>query len=800
MCFVSILLAGIFSLLDTPSDTLKTLDIDEIVVTASDKQTRKLRNTATSATLINHQEIENRRINSLNDLNGLVPNFFMPQYGSRLSSALYVRGIGSRINTPTVALYIDDTPVAEKSEYTSSLFNIDRIDILRGPQASTYGRNAMGGMIRIYTRNPFYHQGTDIKISSATRNNEFKISVLTSHRISDKFAFSAGGFYNTDNGFFHNDTLKKKVGGGNSLGGNIKLFFLPSEKWRLNLSSQYEYSDEKGYAYFYDGQTEGENIPNAVNRITSNRQSLYRRGLFSSHFTASLHQKDFTFSTVTSFRNLSDRMLLDQDFLYKDFYTLEEIQKGNTLSEEITIKSTAGKRWEWIGGVFGLYEALRTHSPVTFYQDGIDMLNSSIQQNLPTITYNYNGRNISMPLSLSFTDPSFPIGSYFHTPVLNGAVFFQNTLHKFLHPRLSLTLGLRLDYERQSLRYNGNMENIHYEFSMPMTGSLSLNAQSQITGKIHDNQTALLPKIALQYDLPSNRGNIYGTISKGQRSGGYNIQMFSDVMSSILQNRMMQGTKDECNRILQQQADNAKTEQLRNMFLGIKETVNDNIPIQADPDISSISYKPEYCWSYELGTHLNLFERRFLADMSVFFMDIRNQQISKMVDSGLGRIMTNAGESRSYGCEVSLQGYLCDNHLILRANYGYTHSKFRKYDTGANNYKGNLVPFIPQHNGSLAADCRLLSSPRKKIKNITVGIQGNGLGRIYWTEDNTAWQNFYATLNAHLLLDFNNISINLWGENITATKYKAFYFESSKRKYYQKGKPFQVGLDLRFTF
>ena len=800
MHLFSLLLASAISAITSPSDSFKILDVDEVVVTASNKQTSQLRNSAISASTISHQRLESQRINDLNDLNTLVPNFFMPRYGSRLSSALYIRGIGSRINTPAVTLYVDEAPVAEKSEYTASLFNIERIDVLRGPQASMYGRNAMGGIIRIYTRNPFFHQGTDIKISGASRNNEFKFSGITCQKLSDKFAFCAGGFYETDNGFFRNDTLKSKVGGGKSLGGNIRFLFHPNERWNLSLSSRYEYSDENGYPYFYGGQTDGENMADAMNRITSNKQSKYRKNIFNSNFTASLRQKDFVFSSVTSFRNLSDRMFLDQDFTYKDYYTLEEIQNCNTLSEEITFKSIEGRRWEWVGGMFGLYEGMRTHSPVTFYQDGVDMLNLSIKQHLPTITYNYNGRDISMPLSLSFTESPLPIGSYFHTPVLNGAVYFQNTLHKFLHPQLSLTLGLRLDYERQSLRYNGWTDDIPYEFYMPMTGSLPLTAQPHITGKIHDHQTSLLPKIALQYGFPSDKGNVYGVISKGQRSGGYNIQMFSDIMSTVLQNRMMQGTKDKCDQILQEQADQARTEALRNMFLGIKETVDRNIPIQEEPDISTISYKPEYCWNYEAGTHLNLMNRHLLVDFSIFLMNIRNQQISQMVSSGLGRIMTNAGESRSYGLELSLQSYLLNNRLLLHANYGYTNSKFVNYNTGIADYKGKYVPFIPQHNISLSADYNILSSEEKALKNIVIGVRGNGLGRIYWTESNTAWQNFYPLLNAHILLDFGKVSMNFWGENITSTRYKAFYFESSKRKYYQKGNPFQIGVDLHLKF
>ena len=236
MTFISLLVCStMLSAMTLANDSSKTVNLDEVVVKTTSKQTSQLRNTATSVSLIDKETINNRRITELGDLNALVPNFFMPEYGSKLSSALYIRGIGSRINTPAVALYVDDAPVAEKSEYTLNLFSIDHIDVLRGPQSTLYGRNAMGGILRLYTRNPLYHQGTDINVSGATRNELFKVSATTNQKISDKVAFSLGGFYETNKGFFHNDSLDRKVGSNDAFGFNAKLVLHPSEKWRSTL-------------------------------------------------------------------------------------------------------------------------------------------------------------------------------------------------------------------------------------------------------------------------------------------------------------------------------------------------------------------------------------------------------------------------------------------------------------------------------------------------------------------------------------------------------------------------------------
>ena len=81
---------------------------------------------------------------SIKHLTGLVPNFYMPDYGPRLTSAIYIRGIGSRINTPAVGLYVDNVPYLDKSAFDFNTYDIERIDVLRGPQSTLYGRNAMG--------------------------------------------------------------------------------------------------------------------------------------------------------------------------------------------------------------------------------------------------------------------------------------------------------------------------------------------------------------------------------------------------------------------------------------------------------------------------------------------------------------------------------------------------------------------------------------------------------------------------------------------------------------------------------
>ena len=161
---------------EIPKDTIKVVDVEEILIIASPKENRKLRELPTASTLLSQQDMQANQVTNLKGLSTLVPNIFIPDYGSKLTSAIYIRGIGSRINTPSVGLYVDNVPYIDKSAFDFNYSDIERIDVLRGPQGTLYGRNTMGGLIKVHTKSPFSYQGTDLRLSAGTYE-------ITMHRL-----------------------------------------------------------------------------------------------------------------------------------------------------------------------------------------------------------------------------------------------------------------------------------------------------------------------------------------------------------------------------------------------------------------------------------------------------------------------------------------------------------------------------------------------------------------------------------------------------------------------------------------
>ena len=792
-------------------DTLKVVDVEEVLVIAAPKENRKLREQPTAVTLLSQQEMQATQVHSIKNLTGIVPNLFIPDYGSRLTSAVYIRGIGSRINTPSIGLYVDNIPYIDKSAFDFDYSDIERIDVLRGPQGTLYGRNAMGGLIKIHTKSPLTYQGTDFRIGAAT-HNAYNASLTHYHRVSDRFAFSTGGFYDYEGGFFRNAFLKnKKIDKGQSGGGRFRGIYLPTENWKVDLNVSYEYSDQGGYPYIYTGSVnpaaQSEDLKPYIGTISNNEESSYYRNLLNAGLNLEYQAEHFTLSAVTGYQNLKDRMFIDQDFTKQDIYTLEQKQRIHTLSEEIVLKSKGNSRWQWATGISGFYQWLKTDAPVTFKEGGMNMLDQMMGSVIPSkIEVPMRpGMNMNIMPSLDVTSSTMPINGNFDTPLLNGALFHQSTFRDlFGLSGLSFTAGLRLDYEKMKMDYNSGTA-MNYTFGIKgemiqngqvireieMMKPTALTVLSNYQGSISKDYLQLLPKFALQYDFKDNRGNVYATVSKGYRSGGYNIQMFSDLLQSSLKNDMM-------SQILTQVPE-AYKEQVDKYF----PTVGENPDARA-----ATEYKPEQTWNYEVGTHLNLFDNRLRADGALFWLETRDQQISRFAGaSGLGRETVNAGKSRSLGAELALT-LAVTTDFTLNASYGYTYATFKDYVTNARvngevqeiSYNGNYVPFVPKHTLTSGGQYIFRINPGHWLDRIQLNANYTGAGRIYWTEGNTVSQAFYGTLNGRVSFQKGCGQVDFWVRNALDKEYATFYFESMSNGFKQQGRPVQAGIELRCRF
>lgn len=745
-----ILLFTTITLSANNADTLHTHNMDELVVVSTPKEHIALNKQPLSSTTFGNSQIKQKNINNIKDLTAHIPGLFIPRYGSRLTSSIYLRGVGSRIGTPAVGMYIDDIPLANMSSMDQDLSDADRIDVLRGPQGTLFGRNTIGGLIRIYTKNPMNYQGTDLMLGAATYNN-YRARVTHYHRPAENFAFSAGVSYEHQGGFFRNHALGgHHADRGDDLSARWRGIFLPSDRVRLDLSARYQWTKQGGYPYAAkEGSDAGE--------VAYNREGSYLRHLLTVGLNAE-HQFDRAVMTsTTGFQFLKDDMFMDQDFSRLDLYSLQQKQKSKVLSEEIAIKSKDNERWQWANGVNFQYQWLDSEAPVTFYQEGVDWLSQVINEYIPK----------NMPMSLTLKNSTMPMGGTFQTPTLTLGTFHQSTVK--IVKNLSFTFGIRFDYEHYKMVYDAPGCVMNYNFSMSKD---ELQADAPVlAGKMSDHDLHILPKASLKYDFGKS-GNIYASVSRGYRSGGYNIQLFSDLLQTEMKHQLISS--------------------IPRIPSGLSERI-----FGPKPSIEQTTYyKPETAWNYEIGTHLKFFDGRLKADLAAFWIETSDLQISQMAESGLGRVTVNADKSRSIGMEASLQASVTDA-LSVNATYGYTHATLRHSGNEAHP-SDYFVPFAPQHTMALGA--QYTWHTRGWMQDITLGATGKGNGRIYWTRENDLSRPFYALLDARLSVRHDNLELALWGSNLTATHYDAFCFATRGQAFSQLGTPLQVGIECRMKF
>lgn len=328
-----LLFASVMVQAEEVNDTSKVYDLDEIVVVSQPKDGRLLRHQPLSSTVLTQREMQMLGVKDLAQLSQYVPSFSMPQYGSRLTSSMYIRGIGSRINNPAVGIYYDNIPLMSKAAFNHHFYHVDRVDVLRGPQGTLYGMNTEGGLVHIYSKNPMVYQGTDISMGIGTGLTSHA-EIAHFHRPSDKFAFSAAGFWNGQRGFFKNQALDEWNDKLQEAGGKMRFVYQPTRRLTLDLTADYQWTSQNAFPYgLYDYDA------NTVADPSTTLLNGYKRQMVNTGLNISYKTDNWLLSSTTSWQYLRDHMEMDQDYLPADFMHLTQIQKQQALTQELIMRS-----------------------------------------------------------------------------------------------------------------------------------------------------------------------------------------------------------------------------------------------------------------------------------------------------------------------------------------------------------------------------------------------------------------------------------------------------------------------------
>lgn len=733
-------------------DSLRNYEVAEVVVRASTKETNNLRKMPSATSVITPAKIAQNGIASLKDISTLVPNLYIPDYGSKMTTPLYLRGVGTRSSGQSVGVYVDNIPYMDKSTLDFELMDIQRIEVLRGPQGTLYGRNAMGGIINVYTQSPLDYQGTKVMLGVGNYGGA-TVRASNYSKLSERVGISLGGYYDRSSGYFTNEFTGNKVDKEESAGGNFKLDLRLSNSWLMKLSSSFDYTDQGAFAYgMYHKDTK------VIDPVNYNDEGSYNRKMTNNNIRFEYKTDKVLFSSNTGYQYLDDDMRMDQDFTEQSIFTINQRQRQNSFSQEFAAKSMKTSNYQWSVGAFGFYNAMRTNGDVVFKEDGIKNILQPVFDNMMPP---------QVPVKIKINDTEIPNPGTYETPSYGLALFHQSTVNNLFTDGLSLTVGLRVDYEKQWLDYNTSMAMNTTITSPMMPRPIPYNISKTLTGDLNQDFVQVLPKVSLRYECTDNIMT-YATVSKGYKAGGYNIQMFSEVIQDSLK--------------------------------GSRPAMPGVPPAKPDGESKlseTVSFKPEITWNYEIGMRGDFFGNKLHTELALFYMNIQDLQLTQFVSGGSGRILSNAGKGKSLGAEVSVSASITDQ-LTVDANYGYTHATFTSYNDGKNDYKGKYIPYTPQNTFSVGATYSVLTGCNF-IEQVSLTASYNGCGKIYWTEMNDIEQPFYGLLNAKLSLRHRGTRLELWGRNLTSEKYGAFYFESFGKSFVQRGAPLTFGANLIFT-
>lgn len=491
--------------------------LEDVVVTAQ-KTEEEIQKVSLSVSAISSSKIQEYRIWNTKDITAIVPNLYSsnPGDGRNVTS---IRGITSTSYDPSVATYIDGVNQFSLDTYIAPLTDVERIEVLRGPQGTLYGRNAMGGVINIITKQPDNRMAGFGEINVGNFGQQRYSAGFRTPLIKDKLFLGISGMYDRTNGFYTNENgvdtthFDKK----HSILGNYYLRYLASPSWSFTLNVKHNANRNNGtFPLSYDAI-------GSPFKVNQNSVTTMVDNVFNSSFSANYSGNAFNFSSQTTYQSnwRYYKTPIDGDFSPIDGITVinnygKDWNNVKAWTQEFKFTSPASaSKLKWTGGLY------------LFHQE------SPVKQGI------YYGEDVGY-IYPDATSDSTNIST--GTGKTRGYAFFGQATYTFFE-KLDLIGGLRYDFEHKTQSAMGEFQ---IGTNPPETTFANTSASADFN--------AISPKIGLAFRGSENI-NVYFNYSRGFRTGGF-TQFDSDTS--------------------QPQLLSYKPEYSNNLEIGLKETFLDN--------------------------------------------------------------------------------------------------------------------------------------------------------------------------------------------------------------------------------
>lgn len=485
--------------------------LEEIIVTAQ-KREQDVISVPLSVSVANAETLIASNSTNLSDLTTLAPNvaFSFPQ--SLLAGEFSIRGVASSANSPgvssAIAVAVDEVFLARPGSFNTSLGDVQRIEVLRGPQGTLFGKNSTGGVLNIVTREPSLAD-TEARVTARAGNfGLVDINGYASMPLSASAALKVSAYTNERDGFMSDRlTGKDDYNDQNSQGVRAQLFAELGHDWELKVGIDWSDDDNIGDKYdVASGALAAVDGDGSDYKIASDAENFNRRedmgGLI--RVTGPIGGADFT--SITAYRSSEFNIANDLDFTELSFIYSTRDEEATQFSQELRV---AGKISDDVDYIAGFYYEKQTNESTSAGFLGRDVLPFFEQ-----------------PRDLAFFGGAF-------SPDLEGALVDADLDRESYALFASVTAELA---ERWTLQFGGRLTQDEQElnnFEQTVDGSVVAPALNPPVPPVSDTQdeTAFSGDASLTYAIAGN-ANAYFRLARGFKGGGYNIvtvSSFADV-------------------------------------------------------------------------------------------------------------------------------------------------------------------------------------------------------------------------------------------------------------------------------
>lgn len=480
---ISILLAGAALATVVPAVAQQAADalvLEEIIVTARRSEER-LQDAPVAVTALSAETLERLGAGDLGDLQASVPNLTLHE-GDASNAVVYIRGVGQidslAFADPGVGIYLDDVYLGRAQGAFLDVFDTERVEVLRGPQGTLYGRNTIGGAVKFVSRQPDDRVEGSLEATIGSDQRRDVKAALRGPLVPEKLAASAAVAYLSRDGYATNSVDGRDDGDQDTLAWRLALAATPSDAWTVTLSA--DGSDDRpdnsrtpARATAVFGVAPNAD-PFRIDADFNDRNRLSVRGLAATiGFDANDH---VSVKSITAYRTMSYDTHLDLDATAQAIFGVYVDEDQKQFSQELQANVT-GDRFD---GVLGLY----------YFREHDETISGLYGPVISLVTGSLNDQ----------TNRSY-------------AAYGQGSYH--LTDALSLTGGLRYTYEEKDFRRTQEF------FAANATLPIRLGAGALVTNvDTGDDWASLSPKLGIDYRVDDDLMT-YASMARGFKSGGF---------------------------------------------------------------------------------------------------------------------------------------------------------------------------------------------------------------------------------------------------------------------------------------